>query len=195
LSILNPQSSILDPRSSSDTLPSSTPDPRPSSTPAASHFTRANFDKIKKGMTEEQVRAILGSPTDITYKTDTAKDKSRFLKSLEWTQLNPKATIEIELIDGLVEKKTTTLPAPPPPPPKPNPNDEVAGLSLRRRVNYPLIKFGITEDEVLDLLGPGPAPETHIEKGTINGSPYNLKTLSWKYYIPNPVVPSSVIHP
>jgi hypothetical protein len=172
------------------------PDTRPpkpassSSAAAGTRFTRANFDKIKKGMPEEQVREILGSPTDTTYKMDTVKDQGRMVKSLQWTQTNPKATIEIEFIDGLARTKTTTLP-PAPPRPRPQPdstaNDLLAGLPQYMRENHPKIKFGMTEDEVADLIGRGLG--TSIETGTVNGSPYHIKTWSWKYYIPDQYYP------
>jgi hypothetical protein len=175
-------SKVEDPKISSSSIPATS-----SASATVSRLTRANFDKIKKGMSEEQVRAILGSPTETTFKTDTAKDQGRMVKSLQWSQVSPSAAIEIEFIDGLAGTKTTTLPPPPPPRPKLTDNDLLAGLPLRLRQNYPLIKGGMTEDEVTDLIGPGLG--THIETGTINGNPYHIKTWSWKYYIPDQYYP------
>src|SRR5262249_55124052 len=150
----------------------------PATTPDSSRLTRANFDQIHKGMTEDQVKALLGVPTDVTFKTDPMEGKARLLKTLQWTQLNPPVTIEIETIDGVVDTKTTNLP-PAPPPKKKKDETQYTGWVGVMREKFDSIENGMTQGEVTYILGPALGSATRT--GTINGHEYHIRTLSWKH--------------
>ncbi len=145
-----------------------TPSASNSATAGDWRLTRANFDMIKKGMTEDQVKVLLGNPTETTIKTDPKPGQARLLKTLQWIQLKPAVKIEVEFIDGKAGDKKTNLP--PGPPPR-KPEAEYTGSFGLTRAKYDSIENGMTHDEVIAILGQ--PIEDWTEKGTINGTrPY-----------------------
>src|ERR1700738_4236068 len=97
--------------------PATTPPRSPKkgiSVPAANpRLTRANFERIENGMTEDQVKVLLGEPSAAKNKTAPAG------KALQWAQREPFAVIEVEFVNGLSTAKTTTLALAPSPPREP----------------------------------------------------------------------------
>jgi hypothetical protein len=71
----------------------------------SSNLTRANFDRIENGMTEQQVLAILGSPGGSKTKKGTYNGHPFHTKMLLWKQYNPKLTITVTLRSEKVSGK------------------------------------------------------------------------------------------
>jgi internalin A len=177
----------LSPPAETDETPATAPSAlTPPNTPETANprLTRANFDLIANGMTEEQVKVLLGNPTAAKLKTNPTR------RALQWAQRKPFAVIEVEFINGLSAAKTTTLvPAAPPPDPAvtstkpPNPAPVYAGWGKMTRANFELIKNGMTEDEVRAIFGPpkGTASRTT----TMEGNTFRQKTLMWSHYQPD----------
>ncbi len=67
-----------------------------------SKVNQANFDKIKNGMTQDEVISILGSPTD----TSTVKIAGLSGSSAKWT--DKQGTITIQFANGKVRFKQFT---------------------------------------------------------------------------------------
>lgn len=74
-------------------------------------LTWANYEQVREGMTEEQVKAILGDPTQAKskLKKDAQGGEPRQVRILEWAQLKPFVDIEVEFPDGRAGVKNTTL--------------------------------------------------------------------------------------
>ena len=79
--------------------PGGNPPPKPAGT-----LTRASFDKIDKGMSMDDVVALLGQPT-FNVKLDPAKFQGVDTE-LTFTSINPNAAATVDLFQGKVVKKT-----------------------------------------------------------------------------------------
>jgi hypothetical protein len=157
-------------------------------------LTWANFNQIRKGMTEEEVRIILGDPTRSKTKTDVSSGLPRQVKVVQWTQVRPLAVIEVEFVNGLAEAKTTTLsavaaaPMPPKQPTEtsakpPIPPAGPAGSSKLSRENFELIQTGMTEVEVKAILGPPNGTNTRTI--TTNGKTTRTMVFTWRQQNPH----------
>ncbi|HEV2947082.1 MAG TPA: hypothetical protein VGX70_06885 [Gemmataceae bacterium] len=170
---------------STEPMPPNAPPASNSATAVKPHWTRAQFDRIKKGMTEPLVRSILGSPTEVTFRSD----KGQEIKILQWTQAEPSASIDVEFINSLVASKTTTLsPGEPGEKPARTPFTGSPGMT---KENYGLIQSGMTEDEVIEILGP--QLNTTINMGIQDGLKFEIRSLSWKSYIQEQYNPHVII--
>jgi hypothetical protein len=170
-----------DPDDPPETVPVPTANPR---------LTRANFDQIREGMTEEEVQALLGKPTGAKVLSDPGKHEGRKVTTLQWSQHVPFASIDVDFIAGLARAKTTTLtPAAPGKEPaatsarSQKPQASPAGSSKLTREKFEQIRNGMTEEEVLAILGPPSG--SRASQGTYNGNPYQMKSLLWKEDNPN----------
>jgi|SRR5262249_26865834 len=67
----------------------------------SSKVTKENFAKVKDGMTEKQLTAILGPPTD-------SKDKDDGAKELNWKNGNNTITITLDK-KGKLDSKTSVF--------------------------------------------------------------------------------------
>lgn len=104
-------------------------------------------------MTEQQVSSLLGEPTEIRFRSNT-RLQGPVVKVHQWTQAKPEGSIEVHFSDGLSIAKSTTFPAPPPPKKDPGPDPALAFPGTRlTRANYEKIKSGMTEEEVVEILG------------------------------------------
>ena len=70
-------------------------------------LTWTNFEKIRSGMTEDQVRKVLGDPTDGYIKTD--KNDVEMCRVFRWEQLTPPIHIEVNFANGKSTERTTNI--------------------------------------------------------------------------------------
>jgi hypothetical protein len=155
-------------------------------TPAVNpRLTRANYDRIRGGMTEEQVTALLGDPTEVKIRTNPGEGPTRQIKTIQWIQLTPRATIEVEFIDGRSGTKSTTLSSAAslgqlgrPLTRSLKPTAAALGSANVTRANFDRIENGMTEQQVLAILGPPTGSST--KTGTINDQPFQTRVLVWR---------------
>jgi hypothetical protein len=80
--------------------------PNPVAAPAgSSKLTRENFDRIQNGMTEAQVREILGPPRGSSDNTVTTNASTNRTKMFTWRQVNPNLTITVTIRNEKVSGK------------------------------------------------------------------------------------------
>lgn len=151
----------------------------PAGAVAAPRLSRAKFEAISDGMTEEQVNAILGEPTEIRFRSDTRRNDTPVVKIHQWTQLTPAGSIEVYFTNGLSSAKSTTFAAAPPPKKEPGPDPALAFPGTRlTQVNFAKIKLGMTEDQVTEILGPARGSATSTI--TSSGATHVTRTLTWR---------------
>ena len=193
-SLFSPNAPVFPPEEMpTPAVPAEEPPTAPPVTPSAfepapavnPRLTRANFDRIRDGMTEEQVAELLGDPTGAEAKMEHGKSRGHQVTTLQWTQLTSPATIEVEFIDGRSGAKSTTLS-----PAAPfgqsggtstrslKPTGAAIGSSNVTRANFDRIESGMTEQQVLAILGPPTGSST--KKGTINGQSFQTRLLVWR---------------
>ena len=67
-----------------------------------SKITRANYDQIQSGMSEEEVTAILGAPGGSSTQRGTVNGHPFNKKSMTWKNADRTVTITIKLTDGKI---------------------------------------------------------------------------------------------
>jgi hypothetical protein len=143
-------------------------------------LTRAHYDQLHDGMTEEELTRLLGEVTEVKIGTSTERNEADSVKVLRWAQRKPYEAIDVELINGLSRGKGTTLTATVMGTKLPEPRFEPPGLS---QANFDKVENGMTEDQVIALFGPSRGSTT--KEGTFNGKPYHIRTLLWKQASPD----------
>ncbi len=166
-------------------------------------LTWDNYVQIHDGMTEDQVKSLLGDPTAADRRTDRDENHVREIKVLQWAQNKPFDMIEVEFIDGRASRTNSTLsPAPAPPEPgetpeKPPTAASAPGATLSKppavagapvsftrltRANFEQIVNGMTEDQVTAIFGrPNGTTSRTI---TMEGNTFHRKTLMWVQHEP-----------
>jgi hypothetical protein len=80
--------------------------PNPVAAPAgSSKLTRENFDRVQNGMTEDQVREILGPPGGSSDNTVTTNASTTRTKTFTWRQVNPTLTVTVTIRNEKVSGK------------------------------------------------------------------------------------------
>jgi hypothetical protein len=142
-------------------------------------LTRAHFDQIQDGMTEERLTRLLGEVTEVKIQTKPDPNDDDLVKVLRWAQRESHETIEVELVNGRSQGKSTTLAAAAVVGKLPILLAEPPGMSRR---NFEKIANGMTENQVTAILGPFGGSTTR--EGTWNGNPFHRRTLLWKQSSP-----------
>jgi hypothetical protein len=87
--------------------------PNPVAAPAvSSKLTRENFDQIQNGMTEAQVKDILGPPRGSSDNTVTTNASTNRTKTFTWRQVNPNLTVTVTIRNEKVSGKNWRQSAP-----------------------------------------------------------------------------------
>jgi len=166
--------------------------------PVNPRLTLASYERIHDGMTEDEVTAFLGDPTAVRLKSDLSRKPPRQIRVLRWRQLKPFEEIEVEFVDGLSRATFTTLSAAEPPkkpsetsqpsappvqpasPPaqSPKPRSSPSAWPGLTRANFDQIQNGMTESQVVSLLGLPSGSATRT--GTMNSNLFYIKTLTWR---------------
>ena len=132
--------------------------------------TKANFDRIAKGMTAREVNALVGSRFNANPILEG--------KTLNWASQDLKAVVTVRMQDGKVVDKVSTAnwpvvwpgdvakdPPPTPPPDKPDPAKFAAAVT---KDNFDKIAKGMTKDALTDLFGPPtdvkPQPQPGVDE-------------------------------
>lgn len=132
-------------------------------------LTWANFQKINSGMTEGQIRGLLGQPTGADMKADG--------NLIRWEQSDPPLHVDVQFVNGRSTSRTTNL-APPDTQVSTDasPFRNVAGSAYKEtREKYEQIQAGMTETELISLLG----PPDHVASQSPNPS-NTVRTLTWR---------------
>jgi outer membrane protein assembly factor BamE (lipoprotein component of BamABCDE complex) len=131
--------------------------------------TKENFDKIGKGMTLEQLTALLGGPPASTAKIV----QPDFDTQWEWTAADG-ATIAVQASQGKTVNKTSTQKWPVvwpadiaknPPPDKPPDKPEPPKAAPVTKENFDKIAKGMSRDALLTLFGPPAAAVPQPQPG------------------------------
>ena len=104
--------------SKAEVVAPSTPHTAPQPPPEETVLTYDNFNALKTGMTEDQVRQVLGKPTDIDAQVVKGTDQRVIYTYRNETQT---CSITVNFTNGVLDSKSCDLKQTPPPgtPPQP----------------------------------------------------------------------------